>query len=118
MLRASAGQRFSFVSRSVVCAALALLFLYNPFLETLNQHAQLTVCHPDRHRATIGASELEQFARPSGVAVPLPDVEVARMFLEVAAEAEPAPYDLVREEGAPPETGFSLSLWFRPPPAV
>jgi hypothetical protein len=103
----------------VVCAALALLFLYNPFLETLNQHAQLTVCHPDRHRATVGASELEQFARPSGVAVPLPDVEAARMFLEVAsADAAPARYDVVREEGVPVKTGFSLSLWFRPPPAV
>lgn len=115
----NSGRRSAYVWRAVVCAALAVLFLYNPFLAALNAHGHLSVCQPERHRATIGSSELEQFAQPSGMAVPLPEVEVAKMFLQVEApEVQLAPNDVVREEGAPPRTGFSQSLWFRPPPSV
>jgi|SRR5215470_5794572 len=114
-----AGRRFPSVWRAVVCAALAVLFLYNPFLAAQDQHSNLTVCQPARHRATIGASELERFPEPSSMAVSLPDVEVARMFLAIPApDVEPTPDQAVRDEGAPPRTGFSQSLWFRPPPAV
>jgi hypothetical protein len=113
------GRRSAYVWRAVVCAALAVLFLYNPFLAALSSHAHVTVCQPERHRATIGSSELEQFAQPSGKAVPLPDVEVGRIILQVEApQVEQAPNDVVREEGAPPRTGFSQSLWMRPPPSV
>lgn len=119
LLYAAKRHRFSCAWRAAVCVALATFFFYNPFLSALEQHANLTVCHPARHRATIGCSELEQFAQPSSLAVPLPEVDVSKVSPEIASALPTGTmHQVVREEGAPAQTGFSVSLWFRPPPAV
>jgi len=81
----------------------------------------LTVCHPASHRATVGCSELEQFAPPSDTAlVDLPDLDdvrelIPRLAVMYSTERQ---YAEQEEVVATPQTGFSSSLWFRPPPAV
>jgi len=103
----------------LVCFLLAGLFLYNPFLVAHRESGGLAVCHPASHRATVGASELEQFSQRDRSVAPLPDLNVVRVFLDPTALA---PSTIVRaadrDEVIPPQTVFYFSLWFRPPPAV
>lgn len=103
----------------LVCFLLAGLFLYNPFLNGHVESGNLTVCHPTSHRATVGSSEMEQFPQRDGFVAPLPDLDVVRLLIDLSVAApsltrQPADF----ETSAPPQTGFSSSLWFRPPPAV
>jgi hypothetical protein len=102
-----------------VCFLLAGLFLYNPFLIGHREDGNLTVCHPASHRATVGSSELEQFPQRDGMVSPLPDLDVVQLAIDPTVAISPTPRRTVdREAGASPQTGFSSSLWFRPPPAV
>ena len=102
-----------------VCFLLAGLFLYNPFLNNHRENGNLTICHPTSHRATVGSSELEQFAQQDGVVAPLPDLDVVQVFIDLSAATPSATWQTAnRVVSAPPQTGFSSSLWFRPPPAV
>src|SRR5258706_4508499 len=50
--------------RIFTCLLLAGLFLYNPFLAAYPSAGNSAVCHPASYRATVGSSELEQFAQP------------------------------------------------------
>ena len=103
----------------VVCFLLAGLFLYNPFLNGHRQNGTLAICHPTSHRATVGSSELEQFAQQGGLVAPLPDLDVVQLFIDLSTTAPSATRQTAdHETGAPPQAGFSSSLWFRPPPAV
>src|SRR5262245_51230155 len=102
-----------------LCFLLAVLFLYNPFLNNQAQTRDLAVSHPVSHRATVGSSELEQFSQRNGVVAPLPDLQIVQLFVAVTAATLPATQCTVdRQESMPPQTAFSSSLWFRPPPAV
>ena len=105
--------------RFLLCFLLAGLFLYNPFLEGHRANGTLTICHPTRHRATVGSCELEQLAQRGGTAAPLPDLHVMPVFMDLR-RATPSLRRLSDrfEPSAPPEAGFSSSLRFRPPPAV
>lgn len=103
----------------LVCFLLAGLFLYNPFLSGHRENGTLTVCHPASHRATVGSSELEQFAQRDGLVVPLPDLDVVQIFIDLSAATPSTTRPTTDyETSAHPQTGFSESLWFRPPPAV
>jgi hypothetical protein len=103
----------------LVCFLLAGLFLYNPFLNGHRDNGNLAVCHPASHRATVGSSELEQFAQQDGLVAPLPDLDVVQIFVDLSATTPSATRQTADHElNAPPQTGFSSSLWFRPPPAV
>jgi hypothetical protein len=99
---------------------LAGLFLYNPFLTICKASGNLKVCHPASYRATIASSELEQFApRNSSVSALLPNVADVQVLIPRLAAISSPPRQYVEEEVVvAPETGFSSSLWFRPPPAV
>jgi hypothetical protein len=105
----------------LICVLLAGLFLYNPFLSAARSSDALTVCHPASHRATVGASELEQFT-PSGdtAMASLPDTKDARELLPrpAAADCPQSRYAEFAELAVTPHPGFSSSLWFRPPPTV
>jgi hypothetical protein len=103
----------------LLCFLLVGLFLYNPFLASHGESGNLALGHPASHRATVGSSELEQFSHRDGVMAPLPDLDVVQVFVDLTARTVPttlhaADYD----EITPRQTGFSSSLWFRPPPAV
>jgi hypothetical protein len=105
----------------LTCVLLAGLFLYNPFLAASGASNSLTVCHPASHRATVGCSELEQFTQPNDTpAAFLPNVSDAQELLWrlVARNSTQRQYAETEEVVATPQTGFSSSLWFRPPPAV
>jgi len=102
-----------------VCFLLAGLFLYNPFLISHREDGDLTVCHPASHRATVGSSELEQFPRRDRIVAALPDLDVVQVAVDLTIAISPTPRQTIdRELYALPQTGFSSSLWFRPPPAV
>lgn len=102
-----------------LCFLLAVLFLYNPFQNNQAQDRNLAVSHPVSHRATVGSSELEQFSQRNGVVAPLPDLEIVQLFVNLTPATLPTTRSIVdRQEGMPPQTVFSSSLWFRPPPAV
>jgi hypothetical protein len=96
------------------------LFLYNPFLAAGRASGNLMVCHPASHRGTVGSSELEQFAQPNGgVAALLPDVAESQLLLTQVPENDCASERAIEEViVVAPQTGFSSSLWFRPPPAA
>jgi len=103
----------------VVCFLLAGMFLYNPFLISHREDGNLTVCHPASHRATVGSSELEQFPQRAGMVAPLPDLDVVHVAIDLTVATSSTPRQTIdREAVASPQTGFSSSLWFRPPPAV
>src|SRR5262245_21908768 len=118
--RKAANARSSAASWQVlVCFLLAGLFLYNPFLAGHRENGGLAVCHPASHRATVGASELEQFAQRDPSVAPLPELNVVRIFFDPTALAPSTAVRAAdREEVVPPQIVFHSSLWFRPPPAV
>ena len=104
--------------RVAVCFLLAGLFLYNPFLVS-HRDGDLGVCHPASHRATVGSSELEQFPQRDRFVAPLPDLAVVQLPIDLTVTISPTSWRTVeRDAVASPQTGFSSSLWFRPPPAV
>ena len=105
------------IPRLCLCLVLAALFLYNPFLATPNYIGELNLRHPARNRATVGASELQQFKVAD---------EGSKLKVPASAEAEsplalPDPAEshsrVSLEEAFPPKQFLSASLWFRPPPA-
>lgn len=119
MLQAKSDRDAARIWQVAVCFLLAGLFLYNPFLISHREDGNLTVCHPASHRATVGSSELEQFPqRDKGVAA-LPDLDVVEVAIDLTVAISSTPRQAIdREADASPQTGFSSSLWFRPPPAV
>jgi hypothetical protein len=119
MLQVKSGRSPVKIWQVAVCFLLAGLFLYNPFLISHREDGDLTVCHPASHRATVGSSELEQFPQRDKVVAALPDLDVVEVAIDQTVVISPTPRQTIdREADASPQTGFSSSLWFRPPPAV
>jgi hypothetical protein len=104
----------------LTCLLLGVLFLFNPFLAAGGASGHLTVCHPASHRATVGSCELEKFAQPNATASALPNLSEVEELLPSLAAVDSAERRTA-EQGhvvRTPQTGFSASLWFRPPPTV
>jgi len=119
MLQAKSRRDAARIWQVVVCFLLAGLFLYNPFLVSHREDGNLTVCHPASHRATVGSSELEQFPQRDKVVAALPDLDVVEVAIDLTVAISSTRRQTIdREADASPQTGFSSSLWFRPPPAV
>jgi len=99
---------------------LAGLFLFNPFLASHPLMGIVVVCHPASYRATVGSSELEQFAQPDVSATELlPESQAAPVSALQITDSNGESQHYVEPPIVPsPQTGFSSSLWFRPPPAV
>jgi hypothetical protein len=118
--QATSPRRSVAIWQVAVCFLVAALFLYNPFLICQHESSNLAVCHPASHRATVGSSELEQFPhRDGGIVAPLPDLDAAQLAIDLTVAISPTPQHTVDHEAdMSPQTGFSSSLWFRPPPAV
>jgi hypothetical protein len=101
-----------------VCLLLAGLLLYNPFLVALGSGAGLNVHHPASHRATVGSSELQQFASAAGqdsIAFADSSLEHDSSFLPVLTGMKlwhSSPQVL------PAQQFLCASLWFRPPPVA
>jgi hypothetical protein len=97
-----------------VCLLLVGLLLYNPFLALVAHSDGLAYQALARHRATVGASELQHMAQVQGPNAQ-PDVIVAKIFTglvqinEFPAKALQQPPLLQRMEQI-------SEIWFRPPP--
>jgi hypothetical protein len=101
-----------------LCLLVAFFLLYNPFLSVPRAGQVLEVCHPVRHRATVGASELQHFSPASGwdalQTADLAQVEVSEFVPDLSAMAVLETVPLV----VPSQRFFGHGLWFRPPPAL
>lgn len=102
-----------------ICVPVLLigLLLYNPFLALTAQSDGLSYQALARHRATVGASELQSFS----------PVQVENTHIEVAVEAilfgrvtENAGqrFHLVPNDTLPQRPELDRKVWFRPPPAA
>ena len=98
------------------CVLVIGLMLYNPFIALTGGTDTLSYEKLARNRATVGASEMQQFSPVQNDSVKL-DIYVVAIGAEIAKaiEAE-TPGIVVRAERPVPQLE-TASLWFRPPPA-
>jgi hypothetical protein len=100
-----------------LCLLLAVSFLYNPYLIAPGSGIGLNVRHSASHRATVGASELQQLAPMSSwEAHPIGDAILVAQFS--ASPDTNSRYFVATRDTAISRKFFCSSLWFRPPPAA
>lgn len=101
--------------RAWLCVLLALLILYNPFLALINSYGSFSVHGLARHRATVGASELQHLGCAQDQSQQ--DVLNLREFREVFA-GPVAEYEAValHRDVEIPQPEFVSHIWSRPPP--
>ena len=104
--------------KAFFCLVLALFLLYNPFMALLHSCGQISVQHPARNRATVGASELQHFSPVSSQSTA--EVSALEETFAISPRAIKGQYQpavlLVLPRIA--STAFSSNLWFRPPPSL
>ena len=103
---------------ALLCVLLAALFLYNPFVALVSPAGGVAYHSLSRNRATIGASELQQFTPQETPHLPLPLFFVSF----VASTLQPLrhtwrPAHFV-EARIRPLSEIPCDLWFRPPPVA
>ena len=100
-----------------LCVLLTALFLYNPFVVAPSSGLGLNLHHSASHRATVGASELQQFRATERHAPAIRMAVVVRelVFVQAVAFARFAVPDV---EAHTPLNILPSSLWFRPPPSL
>jgi hypothetical protein len=98
-----------------VTALLVGLLLYNPFLALGNSSGGLAYQELARHRATVGASEMQHFAS-TRAACAQPEARQEEVFQEPPVETREFPRFLFREQIVLPGPAPADSIWFRPPP--
>ena len=102
----------------VVCLALAVLFLYNPYLAVTPSSSVLNVHHTLSYRATVGSSELQHFSPTDARKILALSVAIVLSWLD--APANPI-VSRVTDVSPHPACAFEVScsdLWFRPPPSL
>src|ERR1700681_2610028 len=100
----------------VVCLALAVLFLYNPYLAVTPSSSVLNVHHSLSYRATVGSSELQHFSPVH--ARKILALSVATVLSWLDSPATPI-VSRVTEVSPQPACAFEVlcsDLFFRPPP--
>ena len=101
--------------RASICALLIGLVVYNPFAALTSASDGLSYQALARHRASVGASEMQPFA-PVKADTAQPDVTVATEKGELpATRGEEARLECGRVH-LPLLLEGMTSLWFRPPP--
>jgi hypothetical protein len=100
--------------RAWICVILTLLILYNPFAALTHSHTSFSVHEQSRHRATVGASELQhlgsaQDQNPQG------PTNLEEHGFEFAAPAESGPQRLEPDIEVPQPDSMHR-VWSRPPP--
>jgi hypothetical protein len=102
-----------------VCVPLLLivLLLYNPFIALVSHDNGLAYQQPQRHRATVGASELQHFTPVQAESAQLEAVFVA-LFTNPVAEADKFSSPQFQTEALPPRLELIHHIWFRPPPSA
>ena len=104
-------------TRMWVCMLLALLILYNPFAATTHTHGNFSVQEQARHRATVGASELQHLGSAQDQN-PREALNVQEYRLAFAAPtAESGTQELEPDVDVPQPDSLG-QVWSRPPPLV
>jgi hypothetical protein len=100
-----------------VCFSVLLigLVLYNPFLALASHTEGLTYQALARHRATVGASEMQHFTPVQKDAAPF-EATVEGIYLELVVEKTEFPSHAFHVELLPQRPELTTSVWFRPPP--
>jgi hypothetical protein len=113
----SCGERHKPAPYVWLCALLSALFLYNPFVVAPSSGLGLNLRHSASHRASVGASELQQFRATERHAPAIRVVGVIReiVFVQPVVFERFATPDV---EGRTPLNILPVSLWFRPPPSL
>jgi hypothetical protein len=104
--------------RACISVLLIVLIFYNPFAALSGSSGHLSFDKLARHRATVGASEMQHFSPVShshGHADLEADVEVKDTGPTGAIPKYQAGRD--QEELLPPEQALLAGVWFRPPPS-
>ena len=102
-----------------LCLSLLLiaLLLYNPFLALLGHSDGLTYQALARHRATVGASELDHFAPVQADSAQLAAI-VEKIFIRLTPDKKEFPTRILQDPKLPQPVELIASVWFRPPPAA
>ena len=98
-----------------LCVLLIGLVLYNPFLALAGHSDGLTYQALARHRATVGASEMQHFSPIQGESAQL-EATVRRICIELVVEKSEHPSPTFQVESLPQRQELTTSVWFRPPP--
>lgn len=102
-------------TRRLICVFLALLILYNPFLALSHSHTSISVHEHARHRATVGASELQHLGSVQDQN-PQEAVNVQEYRLEFAAPTAESGTQRLEPDVELPQPDSIRRAWSRPPP--
>jgi hypothetical protein len=100
-----------------VAALLVGLLLYNPFLTLVSHSDGLAYQALARHRATVGASEMQHYS-PVQAENAQPEATIEEIFAEVVVENNESASYVFEHETLPQRPELIMSTWFRPPPAA
>jgi len=100
--------------RASICALLIGLVVYNPFAALTSAPGGLSYQALARHRASVGASEMQHFA-PVKAETGQPDATVATEKVDLPATRQETRLESGRVH-LPLLLEGMTSLWFRPPP--
>jgi hypothetical protein len=100
-----------------VSALLIGLILYNPFLALSNPTDGLAYQMMARHRATVGASELEHFS-PVQTEIGQPQATIGETPCEPVVAGKECAARVIQQEVVRRQPELIASIWFRPPPAL
>ena len=101
-----------------LCVLLAVLFFYNPFVALTSSAGELAYHSLARNRATVGASELQQFSPQKSLHV------VPELFFLSFADSVFRPLQHTwrsahfAQPSIVPLAKVPSNLWFRPPPVA
>jgi hypothetical protein len=98
-----------------LCLLLIGLVLYNPFSALVTHSDGLSYQALARHRATIGASEMQHFSPIQGERAQL-EATVQRISTELVVERNEQPFPTFQVDALPQRPELTTSVWFRPPP--
>ena len=93
------------------------LLLYNPFVALVHHSDGLAYQALARHRATVGASEMQHYSPVQGENAQ-PEIVVAQIFTKVVVENNQSASHILENERLPQRPELIASIWFRPPPAA
>ena len=101
--------------RASICVLLVLLILYNPFLAFISSYGSFSVHGLARHRATVGASELQHLgcAQDQTQQDAVSFKEFREEFAGPVAEYEEV---TLRRDVELPQPESVSRVWSRPPP--
>jgi hypothetical protein len=98
-----------------VCVLLIGLVLYNPFGTMANHSDGLAYQALARHRATVGASEMQHYASIQMESARV-EMTVERIFTGIVVENNGWLIENLHEEELPLRPELVTGMWFRPPP--